>query len=104
MAGFMEKLLLMGLGGVSMAQDGIKEAAYDMVRRGELTRDEAQSLVRSLEEKGRRERDRIDAAVSREVRHFLEKADVATKADIRRLERRLTSLEEGLTARQVDEE
>ena len=57
MSTFTERLLLMGMGGFAVAQDTVRDLMDDLVRRGEMSREDAQGMARELEERGRRERE-----------------------------------------------
>ncbi|MDD3925430.1 MAG: hypothetical protein PHT33_02100 [bacterium] len=97
MSTFMERLLLMGMGGVAVAQDTARDLMDDLVRRGEMSREEAQGLTRDLEERGRREREEISDMIRTQIARTMDQANIAAKSDIRRLEQRLDELESRLS-------
>jgi polyhydroxyalkanoate synthesis regulator phasin len=43
MSTFTERLLLMGMGGFAVAQDTVRDLMDDLVRRGEMSREDAQA-------------------------------------------------------------
>jgi hypothetical protein len=62
----------------------------DLVKAGEIQRDQAQDRVEELVDRSRRNTEALVEIVRKEVRKQL--ADVATKADIQRLQSRLATL------------
>lgn len=97
MSTFTERLLLMGMGGFAVAQDTVRDLMDDLVRRGEMSREDAQGMARELEERGRREREELGNMIRAQITGMIERADIATKSDIRRLEERLDNLEKKLS-------
>ena len=63
----------------------------DLVKAGELQREQAQDRVEDLLERSRKNTDQLRDLVRKEIREQLASIGLATKDDIARLERKLTS-------------
>lgn len=97
MTTLLERLVLLGLGGAVMAQDAVREAIDEMVKRGDVSREEAGGVMRDMEERGRKARDEITSTVREETRKMIDRLDLVTKEDLHRIQQRLDVIEERLS-------
>jgi polyhydroxyalkanoate synthesis regulator phasin len=88
----LKRYLDAGLAFTQMTQQRAEAIARDLVKTGEVQREQAQSFVEDLLERSRRNTERMVENVRKEVRSQLASRRVATKADIARLERRIDRL------------
>jgi polyhydroxyalkanoate synthesis regulator phasin len=88
----LKRYLDAGLAFTQMTQQRAEAIARDLVKTGEVQREQAQSFVEDLLERSRRNTERMVDNVRKEVRSQLASRRVATKADIARLERRIDRL------------
>ena len=88
----LKRYLDAGLAFTQMTQQRAEAIARDLVKTGEVQREQAQSFVEDLVERSRRNTERMVENVRKEVRSQLASRRVATKADIARLERRIDRL------------
>lgn len=70
-----------------------QEIARSLARQGEIRRDQVSGLARDLVTWSRRNRDRLQELIGREVKKQVTRMGVATKEDIDSLKRRVRDLE-----------
>ncbi|HEY3999818.1 MAG TPA: hypothetical protein VGO93_13170 [Candidatus Xenobia bacterium] len=93
-----EKLFLAGLGSAIMAKEKVEETVNQLVNKGDLTKDQAKSLVDDLATKAESERNKFEARGKEELRKFFTEQNLAFVEDLKRLENRLAYLEEKVNA------
>ncbi len=92
MGDIFEKMFLLGVGAFSLTKEKIQSTVDDLVERGRLSREQGRDVVSELGERGARERDQFMDFIRDTVRKALERTDVATKADVERLETEIAVL------------
>ena len=88
-----KKTLLTGIGLAAMTRDKIEQLAKELAEKGKLSEKEGKDLVDDLLKKSDQARKDLDKKVEGMVRKILEKMDVATKADIDGLKKKIAGLE-----------
>ncbi len=84
-----DKLVLAGLGAFNMTRKKAEKIFDNLVRQGEAVRGDKPGFVKEVVQQAAKARKDIEAAVSKHVRSTLAKADIASRADLERLERKL---------------
>lgn len=87
-----EKMFLLGVGAFSLTKDKVQGAVDDLVERGRLSREQGKDVVSELGDRGVQEREAFMDYVQKAVRNVLDRMDIATKADITRLESEIAVL------------
>lgn len=95
----LKRYLDAGLAFTQMTQKRAEAIARDLVKAGEVQRDQAQALVEDLLERSRENTERLLDSVRKEVRDQLKGRRLATQADIARLEDRINRLAGAGTAK-----
>jgi polyhydroxyalkanoate synthesis regulator phasin len=85
-----QRLLEVGMQFTEIRRSQAQRIAADLVAQGQLARDQVAATVDELVEMSRRRREELRSTVGAEVQRQLGTLGVATKADLDRLERRLT--------------
>jgi len=89
----LKKMGLFGIGVISLTQEKIEEFTEEMIKRGEISREEGKTFVKQvLSEKDKQIAD-IEATINEKVRDVLKNSGVAMKEDLERLEKRIEVLE-----------
>lgn len=89
----LRKMGLFGIGIIALTQEKLEEFAQEMVKKGEMNREEGKKFViEVLSEKDRQLKD-IEEKISNKVKDAIENSGVATKKDIQALEKRIDILE-----------
>jgi len=93
----LRKIGLFGIGIVALTQEKLEEFMQEMVKKGEMTREEGKMFVATvLLEKDTQRRD-IEEKISNKIKDAIGTSGVATKKDILALENRLEILEKNIT-------
>ncbi|MFW5734431.1 MAG: phasin family protein [Oceanidesulfovibrio sp.] len=84
-------LLYLGLGAAFMAKDRMEEIIKDIEEKSDISREEARQFVEDAKERAQKERKEWEKTVKDSVREVLDDMGVATKDDIKKLEKLLKS-------------
>ncbi len=93
---YIRKIGLLGIGIVALTREKAEELANDLVKKGELTQDEGKALVKDLLKKSEEQGKELTKRIDREVKKTLKGINVASREDVRRLEKRIDKLEKAL--------
>lgn len=91
-----EKALYAGIGVLSLTKEKARALADDLVKRGEARQDEVEELVDCWAKRGEEERKTLRNLVKDETERALSAVNVATKADIAALDKKIEALTERL--------
>jgi len=84
-----QRLLDAGADFSQVTQRNAERLVKQLVEAGDLQVDQAQKAVNDLVEQGRKSRERLRKLIDREVQATVSRMGLATKADVRRLERKI---------------
>lgn len=84
-----QRLLDAGTDFSQVTQRNADRLVKSLVETGDLQASQAQKAVSDLVEQGRRSRERLRKLIDREVQAQVSRMGLATKADVRRLERKI---------------
>lgn len=86
-------ILYTGIGAATLLKERVEEEVKKLEESGKLKKDDAQSFLDSIEEKGKKEEQRVKNLVKEALSEIIDELGVATKADIDKLKEELTSEE-----------
>jgi polyhydroxyalkanoate synthesis regulator phasin len=87
------KMGLFGIGVISLTQERIEEFSQEMIKKGEMSREEGKKFVKEvLSEKEKQLKD-LEDKINEKVRENIQKSRVAMKEDIAALEQKIEKLE-----------
>lgn len=89
----LKKGLSLGLGFAVVSKEQIEKVIDELVKKGDISATESKDLLKELIQKGEEQQDEINTKLREQVRKILSELKIPTKADIERLENRLTQLE-----------
>jgi polyhydroxyalkanoate synthesis regulator phasin len=84
-----DKLFLAGLGAVSMTKEQAEKIFDEYVSRGKAERESKEGFVKEIMNKADKTRKDLEEIISKQISKTIEKLDLATKEDIKRLEEKL---------------
>lgn len=89
----MEKVLLLGVGAASLTRDKIDDLVDDLVKRGQMTREEGEVFIRDASGRARAESVNIKEMATDTYQDTLRAMGVATRDHVDELDRRISVLE-----------
>ncbi len=93
MSDMFKKMGLFGIGILTLTQEKIEEFTQEMIKKGEISREEGKKFVKEvLSEKEKQLKD-IEEKINEKVRENLKQSGVVMKSDIEALERKIEKLE-----------
>ncbi len=87
------KALLIGMGAAEFTRETLARAVADLEKRGEMSRAEAEKVMRSFARTARERRGELEDGIERAVAAMLGKMHLATTDPMEELEKRLRTLE-----------
>ena len=76
------KMALFGIGAIAISQEKIEEFTQEMVKKGEMNREEGKKFVLEvLSEKDRQLKD-VEEKINKKVKEVIESSGISTKKDI----------------------
>ncbi|MCL4310247.1 MAG: hypothetical protein M0Z32_07740 [Actinomycetota bacterium] len=88
-----EKVLLLGIGAASLTRDKIDELAHELVKRGQMTREEGQDFVDVAVARAEKQGSQAFDKVSDAYQDTLRSLGIATRDHVDDIERRVAVLE-----------
>jgi len=93
MSDMFKKMGLFGIGIISLTQEKIEEFSQEMIKKGEMSKEEGKKFVKEvLSEKEKQLKD-IEEKINERVKENIKKSGVVMKSDISALERKIEKLE-----------
>jgi polyhydroxyalkanoate synthesis regulator phasin len=93
MSEMFRKMGLFGVGVISLTQEKIEEFTQEMIKKGEISKEEGKKFVKEvLSEKEKQLKD-IEEKINKKVKENLKKSGIVMKSDITALERKIEKLE-----------
>lgn len=93
MSEMFRKMGLFGIGVISLTQEKVEEFTQEMVKKGELSKDEGKKFVKDILSEQEKQLKEIEEKINEKVRENLKKSGVVMKSDIASLERKIEKLE-----------
>jgi polyhydroxyalkanoate synthesis regulator phasin len=87
------KMLLAGLGTLELTEEKLEGALRDLIKRGELTEQEARSLGEEWKQRLASRRDELQREARAAVQRALQSLDVASRQELEALTKRVEALE-----------
>ena len=93
------------LGIINLAQEKLKSCIDDLVKRGELTREQGDRVVTLLVDKGKEGSREVSEKLNHEIQALIQRTPFVSRSELQELERRVTALEgrAGTRAAPVDD-
>jgi polyhydroxyalkanoate synthesis regulator phasin len=94
-----KKGLLIGMGAAEYTRETLARAVGELEKRGEMTRAEAEKVMKSFAKSARRRRRELQDGIERGVASLLDAMHLATRDKVDDLEKRLRAMERKLRAK-----
>lgn len=90
------KLGLLGMGAWALTEEKINEISKELVDKGEINKEEGKKFVRELIDAQKKQKNELESKISEKVKETFGKAEIETKKEIKRLEKKIDKLEEAI--------
>ena len=87
-----KKMLLAGIGTLSLTKEKANNIADDLIKRGELSKSESKEFVVGLLDKAEKEKDKLLEKIKPDIEKSLEKMNFASKKSVDNLEKKIDEL------------
>jgi polyhydroxyalkanoate synthesis regulator phasin len=98
MSDMFKKMGLFGIGVISLTQEKVEEFSQEMIKKGELSREEGKKFVKEILSEREKQVKDLEDKINDRVRDTLEKSGVVMKSDISALEKKIEKLEKTIQA------
>lgn len=87
------KMALFGIGAIAISQEKIEEFAQEMVKKGEMNREEGKKFVLEVLSEKDRQRKEVEEKINKKVKEVMESSGLAMKKDVEDLSKRMEKIE-----------
>jgi len=98
MSDMFKKMGLFGIGVISLTQEKIEEFSQEMIKKGELSREEGKKFVKEVLSEREKQMKDLEDKINDRVKETLGKSGVVMKSDIDALEKKIEKLEKSIQA------
>jgi len=88
----LDKMMLAGLGAISMTRERAEKIFDEYVSRGKLEKESRTGFIKELMDTADRNRQELEKLISNQVRDTMEHLNMPTSDDIQRLEQKIDKL------------
>jgi polyhydroxyalkanoate synthesis regulator phasin len=88
------RVLLAGIGAVTMAQEEMEEFVGKLVERGEIADKDGRNLIKDLRKRRREKAKEVEESLERRVEGLLDRMNIPTKRDVDELSKKVSVLAE----------
>src|SRR5660398_255685 len=92
MSDMIKKMGLFGIGVVSLTQEKIEEFSQEMIKKGEISREEGKKFVREVLSEQEKQMKEFEGKIHEKVKETFAKSGVVMKSDVAALEKKSRSL------------
>ncbi|MCZ7401830.1 MAG: phasin family protein [Candidatus Methanoperedens sp.] len=98
MSDMFRKMGLFGIGVISLTQEKVEEFSQEMIKKGELSREEGKKFVREVLSEREKQIQELEDKINERVKETFDKSGVVMKSDITALEKKIEKLEKTIQA------
>ena len=88
----LDKMLLAGLGAISMTQERAEKIFDEFVSRGKAEKDSKAGFIKTLMDAADKNRAELEKVIAKQMKETMERLDLPTRDDIKRLEKKIDKL------------
>ena len=93
MSDMFKKMGLFGIGVISLTQEKIEEFSQEMIKKGEISREEGKKFVKEVLSEKEKQMEELEDKINENVEKVMKKSGVVMKSDIAALEKKIEKLE-----------
>jgi polyhydroxyalkanoate synthesis regulator phasin len=98
MSDMLKKMGLFSIGVISLTQEKVEEFSQEMIKKGELNREEGKKFVHEMLSAREKQIHDLEEKINERVKETLEKSGVVMKSDVIALEKKIEKLEKTIQA------
>lgn len=98
MSEMFKKMGLFGIGVISLTQEKIEEFSQEMIKKGELSREEGKKFVKEVLSEKEKQMEEFEEKINEKIKETFKKSGVVMKSDITALEKKIEKLEKTIEA------
>jgi polyhydroxyalkanoate synthesis regulator phasin len=98
MSEMFKKMGLFGIGVISLTQEKIEEFSQEMIKKGEISREEGKKFVKEVLSEQEKQMKEFEGKINERVKETFQKSGVVMKSDITALEKKIEKLEKTIQA------
>ncbi len=87
-----EKMMFAGIGAMSMTREKAEKIFDEYVNKGKEKRENQPKFVQEMLDQAEKTRSEFEEMIDKQIKKTIEKLDLATKEDIKRIENKLDTL------------
>jgi polyhydroxyalkanoate synthesis regulator phasin len=88
----LDKMMLAGLGAISMTRERAEKIFDEYVSRGKLEKESRTGFIKEIMDTADRNRQELEKLIGKQVRETVEHLNIPTRDDIQRLEQKIDKL------------
>ncbi len=88
----LDKMMLAGLGALSMTRERAEQIFDEYVSRGKVEKESRSGFVKAVMDAADKNRQEFEKLIAKQIRETMEHLDLPTRQDIQRLEKKLDKL------------
>lgn len=100
MTDFINKMINLGFGAVLLTKENIEEVIDEMVKKGEIKKDEAKVRANELFKKVLSSKQEIESKVEKIVENALHKLDIPTRKELQDMQKKLEEIIKRMESRE----
>jgi len=95
-----QKILLAGIGAFALTREKAEQVVNEMVKKGQVKGDDAQSVLEDLMQRGEEERQVLKQTIRNEFKKIISELNLASRDELDQLAERISRLEQKLFSEQ----
>lgn len=88
----LDKMMLAGLGAISMTRERAEKIFDEYVSRGKVEKETRTGFVKAMMDAADKNREELEKVVAKQVRETVERLNLPTREDVQRLEQKIDKL------------
>lgn len=88
----LDKMMLAGLGAISMTRERAEKIFDEYVSRGKLEKESRTGFVKAVMDAADKNREELEKLIAKQVRETVERLELPTREDVQRLEQKVDRL------------
>ncbi len=93
MKDFFERLILIGLGLMTVTKEKVEKFADELVEKGKIKREDVPQLIENILQSAERGREKVREVIQEEIKNSLDVLNLPTKKEINEIKKKLEEID-----------